>query len=113
VKDQTGSVHHLAFWVSLATYKQAAKRLDERGIGHTPEIDRGFMWSIYFRDPCGLRIELAAYKFEPPPGATHAQVLRRAHDLRMARGALNIQDEDLADAIEAIQAERGLSLSEG
>jgi catechol 2,3-dioxygenase-like lactoylglutathione lyase family enzyme len=113
VRDQVGSVHHLAFWVSLAVYKQVAKRLDARGIEHTGEIDRGFMWSIYFRDPCGLRLELAAYKFEPPPGTTHAEVLRRAHDLRVARGAINIEDEDLADAIEAIQAERGVSLSEG
>jgi len=38
-------------------------------------------------------------------------VLRRAHDLRVARGAINIEDVDLADAIEAITAERGLSLS--
>jgi glyoxalase family protein len=111
VKDQTGSVHHIAFIVSLATYKQVAARLDERGIDHTPEIDRGFMWSIYFREPCGLRLELAAYKFEPPQGATHAQVLRRAHDFRVARGAVNIEDVDLADAIEAIVAEKGLSLS--
>ena len=111
VKDQTGSVHHLAFQVSLATYKQVAARLGARGIGHTGEIDRGFMWSIYFREPCGQRIELAAYKFEPPVGATYAQVLRRAHDFRVARGAINIQDEDLADAIEAIAAEPGLSLS--
>jgi len=111
VKDQIGSVHHLAFIVSLATYKQVAKRLDERGIDHTPEIDRGFMWSIYFREPCGLRLELAAYKFEPPAGATHAQVLRRAHDFRVARGAINIEDVDLADAIEAIVAEQGLSLN--
>ncbi len=113
VRDQTGSVHHLAFMVSLATYKQAAQRLTERGIDNTGEIDRGFMWSIYFREPCGQRIELAAYKFEPPAGATHTEVLRRAHDFRVARGAINIQDEDLADAIEAIVAERGMSLSEG
>ena len=113
VKDQVGSVHHLAFWLSLATFKQVAKRLDERGIDNTGEIDRGFMWSIYFRDPCGLRLELAAYKFEPPAGLTHAQILRRAHDLRVGRGALNIQDQDLADAIEELMAERGLSLGEG
>jgi glyoxalase family protein len=112
VRDQVGSVHHLAFWVSLAVYKQVAQRLDERGIAHTPEIDRGFMWSIYFRDPCGQRLELAAYKFEPPAGTTHTQVLRRAHDVRVARGALNIEDEDLADAIEALMAERGVSLSD-
>lgn len=113
VKDQVGSVHHLAFRVSLAVYKQVAARLDARGIDHTPEIDRGFMWSIYFRDPCGLRLELAAWKFEPPPGATHAEVLRKAHDCRVARGAVNIEDIDLADAIEAIVAGRGMSLSGG
>jgi len=113
VKDQTGSVHHLAFMVSLATYKQVAARLDARGIAHTGEIDRGFMSSIYFREPCGQRLELATFKFEPPAGATHAQVLRRAHDIRVERGAINIEDVDLADAIEAIVAEQGLSLSDG
>ncbi len=111
VRDQVGSVHHLAFHVSLATYRQTVARLDARGIAHTGEIDRGFMWSIYFREPCGLRLELAAWKFEPPPGLGHAQILRRAHDLRVARGALNIEDVDLADAIGALMAERGSSLS--
>jgi hypothetical protein len=64
------------------------------------------MWSIYFRDPLGLRLELAAWKFEPPPGSSHAEVLARAHAIRLARGALNIEDVDLADAIEAIMDER-------
>ncbi len=111
MQDQIGSVHHLAFQVSLASYKQAARRLEEAGIPNTGEIDRGFMWSIYFHDPLGLRIELACYKFEPPAGATHAQVLRRAHDIRVARGGENIVDRDLADAIAAIVADQGLSLS--
>ncbi|MDH3669020.1 MAG: VOC family protein [Paracoccaceae bacterium] len=111
VQDQIGSVHHLAFQVSLASYKQAARRLDDAGIPNTGEIDRGFMWSIYFQDPLGLRIELACYKFEPPEGATHAQVLRRAHDIRVARGGENIEDRDLADAIAAIVTDQGLSLS--
>ena len=106
VQDQIGSVHHLAFHVSLATYKQVAGRLAERGIPNSGEIDRGFMWSIYFLDPLGLRLELAAWKFEPPPGATHTEVLGRAHRLRQARGAINIEDVDLADAIEEIVGER-------
>ena len=107
VRDQIGSVHHLAFHVSLATFHQVAERLEKRGIPHSGEIDRGFMWSIYFRDPCGLRLELAAWKFEPPEGATHAQVLRRAHEFRIAREARNIEEIDLAEAIAAIIAERG------
>ena len=111
VQDQIGSTHHIAFQVSLASYNHAEARLNERGIANTGKVDRGFMWSMYFRDPLGHRIELACYKFEPPAGHTHAAVLRRAHDLRVVRGAINIEDIDLADAIEALVAEEGISLS--
>lgn len=112
VQDQIGSTHHIAFQVSLATYNQVAERLDERGISNTGKVDRGFMWSIYFLEPLGHRIELACYKFEPPTGFTHTEVLRRAHDLRVARGAMNIEDVDLADAIAELVKGNGLSLSE-
>ena len=112
VPDVIGSTHHIAFQVSLATYNQAAERLNARGIANTGNVDRGFMWSIYFRDPLGHRIELACYKFEPPVGHTHTEVMRRAHDIRVARGAVNIEDRDLADAIESLIADDGLSLSD-
>ena len=111
VRDQIGSTHHIAFQVSLATYEQAEARLNARGIPNTGRVDRGFMWSIYFREPCGHRIELACYKFEPPAGHSHAAVLRRAHDIRVARGALNIEEADLADAIESMVAGDGLTIS--
>ena len=88
--------------VSRATYTQAAARLDERGFPNSGEVDRGFMYSIYFRDPLGQLLELACYKFEPPTGHTHADVLREAHNIRLARGAYNIADEHLADAIELL-----------
>ena len=65
---------------------QAVERLDERGIKHSGVKDRGFMDSIYFEDPLGLLIELASYRFEPPSGYTHADVLLEAHKLRVARG---------------------------
>ena len=52
--------------VSAATFSQAVERLDERGIQHSGVKDRGFMDSIYFKDPLGLLIELASYRFEPP-----------------------------------------------
>jgi catechol 2,3-dioxygenase-like lactoylglutathione lyase family enzyme len=97
-----GNVHHLAFMVSRATYTQAAKRLQELGFPNSGEVDRGFMDSIYFRDPLGQLMELACYKFEPPAGATHADVLREAHNLRLAAGAHNIADEHLTGAIEAL-----------
>ena len=63
-----GCVHHLALAVSQATFKQSVERLDERGVQHSGVKDRGFMNSIYFKDPLGLLIELAAYRFEPPGG---------------------------------------------
>ena len=44
------------------------------------------MDSIYFKDPLGLLIELASYRFEPPAGYTHADVLLEAHKLRVERG---------------------------
>src|SRR5581483_3183078 len=49
-----GAVHHLAFSVSQATFRQTVERLDERGIDHSGVKDRGFMDSIYFEDPLGL-----------------------------------------------------------
>jgi catechol 2,3-dioxygenase-like lactoylglutathione lyase family enzyme len=96
---KAGSLHHIAFTVSLATWRQAVGRLKERGFASSGEIDRGFMHSIYFRDPLGQLIELACYKFEPPAGRTHADVLARAHAIRVAARDRNIADMHLADAI--------------
>ncbi len=80
------------------------KRLKARRIACSGEVDRGFMYSIYFREPFGQLLELACYKFEPPVGSTHADVLREAHNIRVAAGAYNIADEHLADAIEKLSA---------
>jgi catechol 2,3-dioxygenase-like lactoylglutathione lyase family enzyme len=107
-----GCVHHLAFALSQATFAQAVERLDERGIRHSGVKDRGFMDSIYFNDPLGLLIELASYRFEPPAGHTHAEVLLRAHRLRVERGDYNIARVHLADAIEQLVAGSNDSLSE-
>ncbi len=98
----TGTVHHLAFAVSHATFTQTVQRLDERGIGHSGIKDRGFMDSIYFQDPLGLLIELASYRFQPPTGHTHADVLLAAHHIRVKRGDNNIDQTHLADAIEQL-----------
>src|SRR3954452_19392461 len=99
---EPGCVHHLAFALSQATFKQAVERLDERGIKHSGALDRGFMDSIYFTDPLGLLIELASYRFEPPFGYTHSDVLLEAHRLRLARGDYNIAEIHVADALEAL-----------
>ena len=107
-----GCVHHLAFAISQATFAQTVERLDERGISHSGVKDRGFMDSIYFEDPLGLLIELASYRFEPPAGHAHADVLLEAHRIRVARGDYNIDREHLADAIEALVARSRESLSD-
>jgi catechol 2,3-dioxygenase-like lactoylglutathione lyase family enzyme len=107
-----GCVHHLAFSLSQASFQQAVERLDEREISHSGVKDRGFMDSIYFQDPLGLLIELASYRFEPPDGHTHADVLLEAHKIRVERGDYNIAQEHLADAIEALVTRSRASLSE-
>ncbi len=116
VHDRTptdpGCVHHIAFNVSNATWRQVVTRLDERGIDHSGPKDRGFMDSIYFKDPLGLLIELACYKFEPPAGCTHADVMIAAHRKRLAAEDHHITEEHLADAIEELVTLRQQSLSE-
>jgi catechol 2,3-dioxygenase-like lactoylglutathione lyase family enzyme len=107
-----GCVHHLAFALSQATFAQTVERLDERGIEHSGVKDRGFMDSIYFTDPLGLLIELASYRFEPPAGLTHAEVLLEAHRIRVERGDYNIAPVHLADALEQLVARTRESLSE-
>jgi hypothetical protein len=101
-----GCVHHLAFALSQAMFAQAAERLDARGISHSGVKDRGFMDSIYFQDPLGLLIELASYRFEPPHGSTHADVLFLAHRIRTERGDRAIDRVHVADAIERLMARR-------
>ena len=94
-----GNLHHIAFTVSRATYTQVAARLQELGIPNTGPIDRGFMDSIYFRDPNGQLLEMACFKFVPPEGYTFADVLSTAHRLRVEKGDYAIADSHLADAI--------------
>jgi catechol-2,3-dioxygenase len=106
-----GCVHHVAFSLSQATFHQVVERLDERGIRHSGVKDRGFMDSIYFEDPLGLLIELASYRFEPPFGCTHADVLLEAHKLRVERGDYNIDRSHLADALETLVRRTRVSLS--
>jgi catechol 2,3-dioxygenase-like lactoylglutathione lyase family enzyme len=109
--NDQGSVHHVAFAVSQATFWQTTERLDERGIKHSGPKDRGFMDSIYFNDPLGLLIELASYRFEPPAGCTYGDVMIEAHRIRVAREDHHIDKIHLADAIENLVTRTQDSLS--
>jgi glyoxalase family protein len=102
---EVGCVEHIAFNVSRATFQLAPARLTARNIEFI-QRDRGFMDSIYLRDPNGLKVELSCYKFETPEGFRDVDVLMRAHALRVQRGDHHITDEHLADAIEALLATR-------
>ncbi|MBX6341594.1 MAG: VOC family protein [Thermomicrobiaceae bacterium] len=99
VPEVVGNVHHIAYAVSRETFDRAARRLAELGYPNTGPIDRGFMDSLYFHDPNGLRIELAVYKFAPPPGRTVSEVLAAAHRVRLERGEYAIAEEHLKEAI--------------
>ena len=106
VSQETGAVHHVAFELSQAVFEQVESRLRERQIAYTGPKDRGFMKSIYFRDPLGLLIELAYYTFVIPKGSRIADIMIRAHRIRVNKGAYNIQQEHVAAAIEEITSHR-------
>ena len=108
---EPGCVHHIAFEVDRAMFDQVLERLKERGIGNSGVKDRGFMHSIYFKDPLGLLIELACYTFIPPRGSSHAEVMLEAHKLRVAAGVTAIGREHLADAVVLIVERSQASLS--
>ncbi len=109
---EPGCVHHLAFNVSQASFAQIVERLEARGIGHSGPKDRGFMDSIYFKDPLGLLIELASYRFEPPRGSTHTDVLFEAHKIRTEAGDPAIATAHVADAIGRIAKRTTRTLSD-
>ena len=99
-----GHLEHIAFNVSRATQTQVAARLEARGVPFK-SFDRGFMDSIYFSDPNGLRLELACYKFEAPEGVREADVIQRADVFRREAGDHHISEQHRADALAALMAE--------
>jgi glyoxalase family protein len=102
---EIGSVDHIAFNVSRASFNQAPARLEAAGVSFYQK-DRGFMDSIYMKDPNGLTVEIACYKFQTPDGFRDADVLMQAHRLRGERGDHHIGEEHLADAIVILMQQR-------
>ncbi len=94
-----GAVHHIAFNMTRDGFDAAIDRLEGRQIKHSGVKDRGFMHSIYFREPLGLTIELATYTFEPPQGVAHSVVLKRAFEIRSASGDYAIAQQHLDQAV--------------
>ena len=69
------------------------------------------MDSIYFTDPLGFLIELASYRFEPPWGVSHGQVMLEAHKIRVARGDVLLIDTRVWRHQASIPAEKEPSIS--
>jgi catechol 2,3-dioxygenase-like lactoylglutathione lyase family enzyme len=98
-----GAVHHIAFSVSRETYDRAVEGLKRAGYPNSGPIDRGFMDSLYFRDPNGLLIEFSVYVFDPPPGMSRTEVFKVAHRLRQEWGDYNIDKRHLDAAMQELQ----------
>lgn len=55
-----GTVHHIAFRVSNDEAQMAMReKILERGLNITPQIDRNYFHSLYFREPGGVLFEIA------------------------------------------------------
>ena len=96
--ETVGVVHHIAYAVSREVFERAAAGLAAAGYPNTGRVDRGFMDSLYFRDPNGSLIELAVYKFTPPEGRSIGEVLAAAHRLRVQQGDGAITEKHLKEA---------------
>lgn len=95
----SGHMDHLAIDIRTADIESFRERLTQAGVAVAGPIDRGYERSIYFPDPNGVTIELLAWITEPPEGMSQAAIIRRAQQLREARGAAFIEDEDVRAAI--------------
>jgi catechol-2,3-dioxygenase len=64
--DTPAWVNHLALQMaSVEDVRAAKRRLEEAGVEVLGVTDHGFLQSIYFFDPNGVRLELTAYSTTP------------------------------------------------
>jgi catechol 2,3-dioxygenase-like lactoylglutathione lyase family enzyme len=101
-----GHMDHLAIDVDEAGFSEAMERLRAAGVPFEGPADRGYERSIYFQDPNGVTIEFLVWITPPPADLPLAAVIKRAQQLREARGAHIIEDEDVRRAITELQAAR-------
>ena len=102
----SGGMNHLAIDVEEASFDTALERLRAEGVPVHGPIDRGYERSIHFKDPNGVRLELLVWLTPPPAELTQAAILRRAQQVREARGAAYIEDADIRQAIAELRAPR-------
>lgn len=105
-KHGSGGLAHLAMDVDRATFEEAQRRLADEGVEVTGPVDRGYERSIYFKDPNGVTLEFLTWHTGPPDDLTQADVIARAQEVRVARGAEFVEDEDIVAAVAQLRAER-------
>jgi catechol-2,3-dioxygenase len=98
-----GVVHHIAYAVSREVYERAVAGLEAAGHPNSGRVDRGFMDSLYFRDPNGSLVELSVNKFTTPEGHSIGEVLGAAHRLRLQQGDYAITEKHLQEAIAQLE----------
>jgi catechol 2,3-dioxygenase-like lactoylglutathione lyase family enzyme len=104
MKPGYGVMNHLALDVDAASFDSAIERLNTEGIECKGPTNRGYERSIYFRDPNGVRIELLVWLTPPPASVPQADIIERAQQVRIRRGAAFVGERDVKQAIAELQA---------
>ncbi len=102
-RPQTGSVHHISYKIDPEEFGEITEALDEAGYGYNI-FNRGIFHSIYTQDNNGLVVELSADKFNIPDDR-RAEVLAKAHGLRVEDGADYAKEEHLERALNELEIE--------
>ncbi|MFO7793593.1 MAG: VOC family protein [Candidatus Nanohaloarchaea archaeon] len=102
-RPQTGSVHHISYKIDPEEFGEITEALDENGYGYNI-FNRGIFHSIYTQDNNGLVVELSADKFNIPDDR-RAEVLAKAHELRVEDGADYAKEEHLEQALNELGIE--------
>ncbi|MEX2182505.1 MAG: VOC family protein [Gemmatimonadaceae bacterium] len=110
-----GGVHHLAF--GTATYEtllQWKRYLNDRGIGTSGPMPRGYFTSLYFRDPDGQVLEIATagpgYALDEPIEALGRGVMQqKPEQLRGTRDEATIAATTHAEPVNTIAPDMVLS----
>lgn len=100
VRQDIGSVHHLAFKVDATRLTDIKEALSNAGKRFS-EFDRGAFHSLYTQDNNGLTIELVADKY-PIPDDVRGKVLALAHQKRVEAGAEYVDDPHMEAALEEL-----------
>lgn len=76
-----GSVHHIAFRVANEGEQlEIREKLLEKGFNTTPQLDRNYFKSVYFREPGGVLFEIAT---DPPGFTADEDISNLGRDLKL------------------------------